>query len=69
MLGLRLSDGIDLADIFRRMGKEISSQTNALLRRLSEQGLIRSNGTRISLTDQGFLLSNQIISLLLEALM
>lgn len=61
MLGLRLTEGFDLSpypeyqdEVFRRAEKYIS------------HGLAVRNGSRLSLTPEGFLVSNSIISDILE---
>ncbi len=59
MLGLRLKNGIDLKDFgILNIPPE--------LRKLSENSLINLNETKVSLTDKGMLVSNSIISLVLE---
>ena len=62
MLGLRLTEGICLSDF--------SGAEAALLRqraaKLAGTGLLRLAGDRLSLTKQGFLVSNAVIGALLE---
>lgn len=65
LLGLRLSEGIDTGLLRERFGADCS----ALLRRALAPdlaGLVRAEGERVSLTPEGFLLSNTIILKLLE---
>lgn len=57
MLGLRLSEGINAAN-FPMLKEKILKK--AML--LESAGFIRINGTRISLTPKGFLVSNSIIN-------
>lgn len=61
MLGLRLSEGVDLS-------KESAAFAAGVLRRakgLEAAGLVRREGERISLTREGFLVSNAVIARLL----
>ena len=57
MLGLRLTKGIDL-DSFPDKKHKILSKISPLVK----NGLIIKNGSRISLTPEGFLVSNSIIA-------
>lgn len=66
MLGLRLSDGLDLTDVARRHGLALSSELYALCDTLEAQGLLTCRGHRIALTVRGFLLSNYVIGTLLD---
>lgn len=66
MLGLRLSDGVDLGDLTRRYPVTLSEGFDRVCGELSDRGLMRRQGEKIALTEQGFLVSNYIISSLLE---
>ncbi len=66
MLGLRLSDGVDLDELIGRYPVTLSDDFHHLCETLSARGLMRCQDRRIALTDQGFLVSNHIISSLLE---
>lgn len=66
MLGLRLSDGIDLRS--PRLSPFRAAPSESLLDGLVTQGLLRRQGSRIALTDRGFLVSNQVIALLWESM-
>ena len=62
MLGLRLSSGVDLADIYGEIPQNIKEKVSLF----EKVGYIKSSGTRISLTDSGMLISNSIITELLQ---
>lgn len=65
MLRLRLREGIE----FHELRSLFGADTTALERRagfLQKQGLVRLDGDRLSLTPQGFLVSNSVIVDLLE---
>ncbi len=66
MLGLRLSDGIDTEKITQKTGVLFPTTFFALCDRLEHEGLLTRHGTQISLTRRGFLLSNQVIGVLLS---
>ncbi len=61
MLGLRLSEGVDLSEIYGDIPPEISQKISAL----TKAGYIKAQLPRISLTDSGMLISNSIITELL----
>jgi oxygen-independent coproporphyrinogen-3 oxidase len=64
MLRLRLSEGIDLAEASRLFGgeaEELRQRAEAFIR----SGHARLEGGRLSLTPEGFLISNTVISALL----
>ncbi len=61
MLGLRLSKGVDLSQIFG----EIPQSKIEKIHLLEKAGYIKADLPRISLTDSGMLISNSIISELL----
>ncbi len=57
MLGLRLSKGIDLEEIYGEIPNEVILRA----RQLEQAGLINYSHPHISLTDKGMLLSNSVI--------
>ena len=65
MLALRLDDGFSLAEYEKLFGKSFLHGNEEKIQRLSELGFLRINGDRISLTHEGFYLSNSILSDLL----
>jgi len=67
MLGLRLSDGVDLDDLTSRYPLVLSQAFLPLCDQFEKQGLLRRRGQRIALTDKGFLVSNHVIGALLDA--
>ena len=68
MLGLRLSDGIDTDVITRKTGISFPAGFFTLCDRLEGEGLLTRHGSKIALTNKGFLLSNQIIGELIATL-
>ena len=68
MLGLRLKNGISNADFAARFGKELPENIFAKAKKLQENGLCDIINDRISLTNNGMLISNQIINYFLEEL-
>ncbi len=66
MLGLRLSDGIDFDVLAHRYALTLTEELRELCDALSKQGLINRRDQKISLTEKGFLVSNQVIGALLE---
>ena len=62
MLGLRLSQGVDLSKIYNETPQNIKDKINLL----EKAGYIKANLPHISLTDSGMLVSNCIITELLE---
>ena len=62
MLGLRLSCGVDLSKIYGEIPEIIKSKINLL----ESAGYIKADLPRISLTNSGMLISNSIITELLE---
>ncbi len=62
MLGLRLSDGVDLSQIYGDIPQKIIDKV--LL--FEKAGYLKTDLTQISLTDSGMLISNSIITELLE---
>lgn len=62
MLGLRLSQGVDLSQIYGEIPKAIKEKIHLL----EKAGYIKASLPHISLTDSGMLISNSIITELLE---
>ena len=66
MLRLRLSDGISFTDYKNRFGEDLSSEIIKKAERFREDALLTADDKKIALTPKGFLLSNYIISELLN---
>ena len=62
MLRLRLNEGISFEDYSKRYGKELPTEFLEKAIFFEKQGLMRVTDKQISLTREGFLLSNTIIS-------
>ena len=62
MLALRLSDGLCEQDFLLRFGKSINHALDAPLDPFIQQGLMTHKNGRIALTEQGFSVSNAILS-------
>lgn len=60
MLRLRLSEGFSSADLSRRYGCDIAQKYGREIDRLSRRKLIETDGDRIRLTEQGFLLASDV---------
>ncbi len=65
MLRLRLSEGLTDEQVLSRFGHPIPPEMKEKARIFAKNGLIRQNDSSISLTPDGFLLSNAIIAELL----
>lgn len=65
MLGLRLSEGISFERFERRYGYPVPEKTVKTAKELEKHGLMTVTDKCFSLTRQGFLLSNEIISRLI----
>lgn len=61
MLGMRLSEGVDLSEIFGTIPDEVKSRVE----KLEKYGYIKAQMPHISLTESGMLISNSIITELL----
>ena len=61
-LGLRLEEGIDLADYRDRFGKELIASKNGQISELDEAGLITILEGRLKLTRKGKLFSNEVFA-------
>lgn len=68
MLGLRLSKGISNTEFKQKFGKELTQGIFNKAQKLAENGLLETDGDKISLTAHGMLVSNKIITELLEEL-
>ncbi len=68
MLSLRLKSGIELENFFTLFGEKIPHKLIEKARLLENHGLLNITDKSISLTDNGMLLSNSIITELLECL-
>ena len=66
MLGLRLSRGIDLLTYEARFGERLEEQKFDAIRRFLASGLLVMEKDRLALTEQGMLLSNAVLSELLD---
>jgi oxygen-independent coproporphyrinogen-3 oxidase len=60
MLGLRLTEGIDMEAYSTRYGIPLQGEYGETLSELSGQGLIEMEGGRLKLTDRGVLLSDEV---------
>jgi oxygen-independent coproporphyrinogen-3 oxidase len=59
-MGLRLAEGIDLAAFQADYGLDVQNRHGSELARLGDAGLIQIASGRLSLTDRGMLLSNEV---------
>ncbi len=66
-LGLRLNEGVSLSDLRDQFGMELVAQIWPSLREVHEAGLLHVSSERISLTDRGRMVSNEVFSRLLVA--
>src|SRR3546814_1700512 len=63
LMGLRLTEGVDLARIEARSGLPREAFVDAgAVARLAGQGLMRQDGDRLAVTEDGILLLDSIIS-------
>ncbi|MGC8834630.1 MAG: radical SAM family heme chaperone HemW [Armatimonadota bacterium] len=60
MLGLRMLEGIDSADVKRRFGVDVLSAFASEVERMKTLGLLQVDGTRLKLTPRGLLLANEV---------
>lgn len=68
LLGLRLKKGISNTDYRKLFGKDLPNKLVAKCEQLKKAGFINLSNNKISLTDNGMLLSNTIITELLECI-
>ncbi len=66
MLALRLTEGLIFKEYEKRFGKEISDLIIAKAKMLEKHGLVKVTDRNISITPNGFLVSNSIISELIQ---
>lgn len=66
MLALRLCEGLDFSKFKEKFGHPISESIKAKASMLEKHGLVNIDENRISLTVNGFLVSNQVIVNLIE---
>jgi oxygen-independent coproporphyrinogen-3 oxidase len=61
-LGLRMEDGIDIADYAHRFGADLMAEYRSGLRDLNEAGLIANENGNLRLTRKGKLFSNEVFA-------
>lgn len=66
MLSLRLTEGLQNEKYKQRFGKSIDNAIIKKARTLEKEGLVTVKGDTVSLTAKGFLVSNSVISYLLD---
>jgi oxygen-independent coproporphyrinogen-3 oxidase len=59
-LGLRLNCGVELREIARCFGQDAAENVRPVIAELLQEGLLKSDGDRVSLTSRGRLLSNEV---------
>jgi len=59
-MGLRLIEGVDLAEFRNRYDLDVNGRYGRELARLAEAGLIETAGSRLRLTARGLVLSNEV---------
>ena len=59
-LGLRRTDGIDLAAVSARLGLDVMSLFESTLEALSNDNLVRRSGTKLALTEHGQVFGNTV---------
>ncbi len=62
MLGLRLSEGFSLSEYREKFGTDFLSERRGKISEYEKGGLLRLNGDRLFLTEEGFYVSNSILS-------
>ncbi len=67
-LSLRLSDGLDLKRLEKEYKITLTNEFFDLVNTLEKNGLLRTHGNCIALTDKGFYVSNSVIVKILEEL-
>ncbi len=65
MLALRLKEGLDGEKFREKYGRDLDESVFLKAKKYEKNGLLKIEGDKIHLTDEGFLLSNSIISDLL----
>ena len=66
MLRMRLAEGISLSDLASRFGKSAAEKIQASLKKYVGGGFVTATEDRLAFTPQGFLVSNTILSDVLE---
>jgi oxygen-independent coproporphyrinogen-3 oxidase len=66
MLGLRMSEGVDLAQLERRYGLPMRAAAQPIVQRLIARGWLMQEGTRIRLTYEGLLWHSEVAMAFLE---
>lgn len=62
MLGLRMSEGVDLTEMGRRFGQDLLTEYAGKFTDLAKAGLVEFLDGRVKLTPRGFLLGNLVFS-------
>jgi coproporphyrinogen III oxidase-like Fe-S oxidoreductase len=65
-LGLRLTDGIPLAEFRNRFGFDLSERYRRQIAHLNDAGLVELVTDRFRLTPRGWMLSNEVFTELLR---
>lgn len=60
-VGLRMADGVDLADASRRHGADAAAAFGDAIARHVADGLLRRDGDRVALTDRGMRFANRVL--------
>jgi oxygen-independent coproporphyrinogen-3 oxidase len=60
MLGLRLIEGIDLAELERRYGLPVQAHYQPIIQSQIVRGWLLQEGTRIRLSDEGLLWHSEV---------
>lgn len=66
-VGLRLNAGVNVAELEKEFGCEVVEPAVRTAERLAEDGLLNCEGERVTLTERGRLLSNEVFQEFLEA--
>ena len=61
-LGLRLLDGLDLAEASAQVGTDLQAQYRLQIEELMELGLLERQGNRLCLTKAAYLIANQVFT-------
>lgn len=61
-LGLRLLDGMDLADASARVGRDLESHFSPQIQELVADGLLEQKGSQLRLTKAAYLVANQVFT-------
>ena len=66
-MGLRLAEGVDLADLSRRSGLDLRARYGAVIEAQTRQGLLTLEGERLRATPAGQWVLNRVVTAFLEA--